>query len=94
MEKIYRNRALSARGNQQLLASGRWTMDTIDKIARDNAKWDDRMEKVSSIADRYANNAMKYLAKKGIDATQQGFDWSPQQRIGVPQKAYIGLNNG
>lgn len=77
-----------------MLASGRWTMGTINNMARENARQDGRMEKVSSIADRYANNAMKYLAKKGIDATQQGFDWSPQQKIGVPQKAYMGLSNG
>ena len=90
----YRKRLLSAEAHQQLLRDGRWTMDTINKIARNNADYDDRMERVNSIADRYARNATKYLKKKGIDATQQGWDWSPQQKIGVPQKAYMGLNNG
>lgn len=90
----YRKRLLSAEAHQQLLRDGRWTMDTINKIARNNADYDDRMERVNSIADRYARNVTKYLKKKGIDATQWWDAWSPSQQTGVPREAYMGLNKG
>ena len=69
-------------------------MNAVNQNARLSADLDDRMRKVKSAANRYSENAQRYLAKRGIDASQQGLDWSPQQRIGIPQSGYMGNSNG